>query len=197
MQNNKVLLITSAQNDLLAESGKAWCFTESSVEQNSVRQNLAKLLAHARMNSIPVIHSPVAFDYKKMSGFKPLNSIQQVIIEHKLLEMDTAGCEFISEAAPMKNEIVLPYRQGFSSFWANSIQEHLEQLGVSTIYIAGMLAEGCVESHSRDASENGFEPIVISDAIGSISLELLEASGKTLALHSKALINTQEFLQIE
>lgn len=192
---NIALLITSAQIDLLSEEGKAWGFTKDSEAKNKIRTNLKKIIKKAREQNIPVIHSPVAFDYELMKGYKPLNAIQGVIIEHKLLEMNTPGCEFIPEASPKKNEMVLPYRQGFSSFWAESIQEHLEKLGVDTIYIAGMLAEGCVESHARDAAENGYSTIVIADAIGSTSLELLEASEKSLALHTKAMISTEEFLK--
>ena len=194
-RTNEVLLITSAQVDLLSGDGKAWGFTKDSEEKNQVRKNLTRLIKKARKSNIPVIHSPVGFDYEKMKGFKPLNTIQGVIVENKLLEMNSPGSKFIPEALPLKNETVLPFRQGFSSFWANSVQGHLLNLEVDTIYIAGMLAEGCVESHARDASENGYSTIVISDAIGSTSLELLEASKKTLALHTKALITTEEFLK--
>lgn len=194
MLKNKVLLITSAQADLLSEEGKAWGFTEESEKRNSVRMNLSKLLAEARKRDITIIHSPVAFDYRLMTDFQPLNAIQNVIVEHKLLEKYSPGSAFIPEAKPLDTEIVLPYRQGFSSFWAKSIQEHLEEFGVETIYIAGMLAEGCVESHVRDAAENGYRTVVISDAIGSTSLELLDAASKTLALHSAAMITTQDFL---
>ena len=195
MNATKVLLVTSAQVDLLSENGKAWGFTKESVTKNEVKQNLKVVLAKARENNIPIIHSPVGFPFEQMAGFKPKNAFQSVIIDNKLLEIGTKGVEFIKEATPKENEIVLPYRQGFSSFWANSIQEHLEKLGAETIYIAGMLAEGCVTSHSRDAAENGYTPIAISDAIGSTSLELLEASKKTLVLHTKAMITTEEFLQ--
>ena len=49
-----------------------------------------------------------------------------------------------------------------------------------------MLAEGCVESHARDAVENGYRPIVISDATASTSEELLAASFvNTRITHSK------------
>lgn len=193
MRQKSVLLITSAQVDLLAESGKAWGFTENSVRKNSVRENLKKLLTRARNQNIPIIHSPVAFDYEKMKEFEPLNPIQEVIVQNKLLELGTRGSEFVSEAMPIENEIVLPYRQGFSSFWAKSIQEHLENMGAETIYIAGMLAEGCIESHVRDAAENAYKTIVISDAIGSTSLDLLGASCETLSLHASSLIPTEEF----
>jgi len=192
---NSVLLITSAQVDLLSEKGKAWGFTQASIEKNKVRKNLLKVIKEARRQNIPIIHSPVGFDYEKMKGYKPLNTIQKVIIEHKLLEMNTSGSDFIPEARPLSNEIVLPYRQGFSSFWAKSLQNHLEELDVRTIYIAGMLAEGCVQSHARDAAENGYKTVIISDAIGSTSLELLDASCKTLALHSNTLISTKDFLK--
>jgi nicotinamidase-related amidase len=67
-------------------------------------------------------------------------------------------------------------------------------MDVKTLIIAGMLAEGCVESHARDAVENGYRPIIVSDAIGSTSVELLEASLKTLALHSANLRTTQQML---
>ncbi len=190
---NTVLLITSAQVDLLAENGKAWGFTESSERKNSVRRNLATILREARSRNIPIIHSPVGFDYEAMKDFEPLNPIQGVIVQNQLLAMNSEGCEFIPEAQPKTGETTLPYRQGFSSFWAMSIQEHLEELGADTIYIAGMLAEGCIESHLRDAAENGYKTVVITDAIGSTSLDLLEASESTLSLHASSLIKTVEF----
>lgn len=188
-----VLLITSAQADLLAENGKAWGFTEASEKLNHIRNNLKTLVEEARRRKIPIIHSPVGFDYVAMKEFSPLNAIQNVIVQHQLLEQGSPGCEFIPESTPTKEEVVLPFRQGFSAFWAGSIQKYLEQLEVGTIYIAGMLAEGCVESHVRDAAENGYKTVVITDAIGSTSLELLEVSMKTLALHSADLIKTEEF----
>ena len=190
-----VLLITSAQVDLLSEKGKAWGFTQASVEKNKVRQNLKEIIKKARKQNIPILHSPVGFDYAKMKDYQPLNAIQGVIIKHQLLAMNTNGVEFIAEATPTKGDIVLPYRQGFSSFWAESIQTHLKRMGVETIYLVGMLAEGCIESHARDAAENGYKTIVISDAIGATSLELLNASYTTLALHSSSLITTKDFLQ--
>ena len=40
----------------------------------------------------------------------------------------------------------------------------LRQYGIQTLVLAGMSANLCVESHLRDAIENGFEVIVIADA---------------------------------
>ncbi len=193
MQNKSVLLITSAQVDLLAESGKAWGLTQPTEEKNLVRNHLTRLLQTAREKKIPIIHSPVGFNYELMKGYSPLNPIQQVIVENRLLEINTQGCDFIAEALPQRGDIILPYRQGFSSFWAKSIQEELEKLEADTIYIAGMLAEGCIESHVRDGVENGYAVKVVKDAVGSTSLELLDASFKSIALHAAELVTTENF----
>ena len=194
MTSNKALLITSAQVDLLSQHGKAWRFTKDSVVNNQVVENLKTIIERARKEGIPVIQSPVAFDYVQLMDCKPVTTIQSVILENKLLELNSEGSKFIEETSPVENDIVLPPRQGFSSFWAESIQAYLKDLEINTLFIAGMLAEGCIESHSRDAAENGFEPIVVSDAIGSTSIELLEASIKTLALHTSKLITTDDFV---
>jgi len=44
----------------------------------------------------------------------------------------------------------------------------LRQYGIETLIMAGMSANLCVESHLRDAIENGFEVIVIADATAGV-----------------------------
>ena len=192
MKSESILLITSAQNDLLDPTGGAWSFVRATVEKNNVPNKLNELARAARASGIPVILSPIELDFPAMTGFKPLSAIQQVILDHKLLAKGTRGSEFIADLHIQSKDSVLRPRQGFSSFWAKTIQNELEHTGARTIYIAGMLAEACVESHARDAVENGYRPIVISDAIGATSPALLEASLQTLALHSSALLSTEQ-----
>jgi len=195
MKNTNVLLITSAQNDLLHSSGKAWEMVRPTVEQNQVPARLACLAEKARAAGMVVIHSPIGLDYAALSGFEPLTVIQKVILKNRLLASRSSGAEFIKEATPHAADIVLAPRQGFSAFWARSIQPELERLGVKRIFLAGMLAEACVSSNTRDAAENGYRPVVIADAIGSTSPALLEASLKTMALHSEALMTMEEAIR--
>ena len=194
MTNKFGLLITSAQNDLLSPNGKAWGLTKETVLKNDINGNLKALAEAARAVNILVIFSPVSFDYAKLTDFEPLSSIQSVIIENRLLETGTAGAEIIAELAISAKDVVLPPRQGFSSFWANTLQSQLKNRDIKTLFIAGMLAEACVESHSRDAVENGYRPIIVSDAVGSTSVELLDASLKTLALHSVNVMTTEQII---
>jgi nicotinamidase-related amidase len=110
------------------------------------------------------------------------------------LDQTDEGSAFLPETTPETGDIVLPPRQGFSAFWAGTLQSHLEQCQAQDIYLAGMLAEGCIESHARDAAANGYRPIVIGDAIGATSRDLLEASLQSLVLHTHSLPSTDEVL---
>jgi len=192
MKSESILLITSAQNDLLDPTGAAWDFVRATVVKNDVPKKLIELARAARASGITVIHSPIQLDYSAMTGFEPLSAIQRVVLNNKLLAKGTRGSEFIAGLNIRSEDSVLRPRQGFSSFWAKTIQSELQRIGAHTIYIAGMLAEACVESHARDAVENGYRPIVISDAIGATSAGLLEASLLTLALHSSTMVTTEQ-----
>jgi len=187
MKSETVLLITSAQNDLLAPGGKAWSLVQASVQENRVPEKLALLANAARQAAIPVLHSPVVLDHDALAGFDGLSAIQRLMLEQRLLGAGTRGSGWIEESRPRQGDIVLEPRRGFSSFWAGTIKDHLVALGAKTLYIAGMLAEGCVSSHARDAVENGYRPVVVSDAIGATSLEMLAAARLELALHTDAL----------
>lgn len=195
MKHEKVLLITSAQKDLLDTSGKAWQLVRSTVEPNNLPEKLSRLTDHARQVGIPVIFSPIELDYEAMSKFEPLTAIHAVVARNQLLARGTQGVEQITRINSHPGDIVLRPRRGFSSFWARTIQDDLARLGTRTIIIAGMLAEACVASHARDAAENGYSPVVVKDAIGSSSPEILEASLKTLALHTRAMITVEEFCE--
>jgi nicotinamidase-related amidase len=54
--------------------------------------------------------------------------------------------------------------KGLSNFWTGDATIQLRQYGIETIILYGMSANLCIESHARDAIENGFDVIIVSDA---------------------------------
>jgi nicotinamidase-related amidase len=110
MKTESVLLITSAQNDLLDPAGGAWNFVRATVEKNDVPKKLNELIRAARASGIPLIHSPIELDYPAMVGFKPLSAIQQVVLDNKLLAKGTRGSEFLAGLDIEPKDSVLPPR---------------------------------------------------------------------------------------
>ncbi|HLP25151.1 MAG TPA: isochorismatase family cysteine hydrolase [Acidobacteriota bacterium] len=192
---NSALLLTSTQNDLLHPSGGAWSLVAATVTRHSVVRHLTELLGAARAAGMPVFHSPVAIDYSAVpAGAEPSSAIQSVILQHRLLAAESFGAAFLEKLAPAKTEIVLPPRQGFSSFWSNNIDALLKERNVRKLYVAGMLAHACVESHVRDAAEHGYQPVVIRDAVGAVSEELQAAALSVLGFHAWEVIDTAQAL---
>lgn len=195
MKKQTALLLTSTQNELLHPNGGAWSLTADTVTKNRVVPNLVALAAGARAAGIPVIYSPVGIDPAKIpAGYEPTTAIQGLILQNQLLKQGTFGAQFLAELAPQPGDRVLPPRTGFSSFWSANLNALLKEQGVQTLYLAGMLAHACIESHARDAAEHGYQPVVVRDAIGAAGEPLLAASLTVLGLHAKALPTTQEVL---
>jgi maleamate amidohydrolase len=166
----------------------------ATVSAQRVPDKLAALAQAARCAGILVIHSPVVLDYQSLAGFEPKSALQGVLVNNHLLAKGDTGSDFAETCRPASTDVVLKPRQGLSSFWAHTIDAVLEEVRPATITIAGMLAEGCVSSHARDAVENGYRPLVVSDAIGATSTELLAAARQELALHTGGLPTNEEVI---
>ena len=82
----------------------------------------------------------------------------------------------VSELEPDDNTFVLSRHKHLSGFWANDIQAQLTKRNIDTIVLAGMYANLCVKSHLRDAVENGYKVLVVTDATGALSEKMLEAA---------------------
>jgi nicotinamidase-related amidase len=54
--------------------------------------------------------------------------------------------------------------KGLSNFWSGDAAIQLRQYGIEIVIMYGMSANMCVESHARDAIENGFDLIILADA---------------------------------
>lgn len=67
-------------------------------------------------------------------------------------------------------------RPGLSSFAHTRLEMVLRQRGIESVMVAGFLTDGAVASTSRDASDFGYQSILVSDACGGIDPERAEAA---------------------
>lgn len=59
-----------------------------------------------------------------------------------------------------------------NSFYQTHLQQLLNDLNIKNLIIAGMMTHMCVDSTTRAACELGYNPVVISDATATKSLEI-------------------------
>ena len=182
------LFVTDPQNDFLSEKSPAWGLVGPTVTRNKVVEKEKMLKALGKELGIPLFYSTHMYTPKDFEQWpkKPLNGIDKVMFDNKMFAQGTFGHEIHKDLKPDSNTIVMNPHKGLSNFWTGDAAIQLRMYGVETIIMYGMSANMCVESHARDAIENGFELIIIADATA--------AAGD--AAYEAALIN-YEFLAME
>ena len=172
------LLVIDPQNDFLAESGVVWDLVGEGVVNNNVVEKLKNLISKAKESGVNVFYSPHYYD-KEFDAWKNNNPIDSLMFERKMFDRNSSGSDFHPDLMPDEKTILCAPHKNLSGFHTSDVDIQLRKRGITTIYLCGMSANLCVESHLRDAEENGYEVIVINDA----------TAGPGEAAYNAALVN--------
>ena len=76
----------------------------------------------------------------------------------------TKGAEVVDELKPdlERGEVIIPKRR-YSGFYGTDLDLWLRELGVKTVILVGILTNICVMYSSADASQRGYEVVVLKD----------------------------------
>jgi nicotinamidase-related amidase len=133
-------------------------------------QNQKRLLAASRAAGIPVIYTRIATQTR---------DARDVGRQHRYVNLaiprDSADAEILPELAPRSDDIVLS-KTSSSPFNSTAIHQLLHNLGVDTLLVCGVVTNGCVEGTVRDASDLGYNVIMIPDACAAVTPELHQAA---------------------
>jgi nicotinamidase-related amidase len=148
----------------LSAKSPAWGLVGPLVTKNKVVEKEKKLKALAKKIGIPVFYSTHMYTKQDFANWKSLNGIDKIMFDIRMFEQGTWGHDFHPELKPDDNTIVMNPHKGLSNFWTGDATIQLRQYGIETIILYGMSANLCIESHARDAIENGFDVIIVADA---------------------------------
>jgi nicotinamidase-related amidase len=158
------LFVTDPQNDFLSEKSPAWGLVGPTVIKNKVVEKEKTLKTLAKEIGIPVFYSTHMYTPKDFANWKSLNGIDKIMFDIRMFEQGTWGHDYHPDLKPDSNTIVMNPHKGLSNFWTGDAAIQLRQYGIETIILYGMSANLCIESHARDAIENGFDVIIVADA---------------------------------
>jgi len=190
------LLVIDPVNDFLSEGGAAWEMTKTTVEKNDVVANLKRVIDGARDEGIPVLFGPMAYTEEDYADEKlqRRTGINRLMFEMKMFLAGSWGADFHPELQPKESDIILLPHKG-TDVYQTDLPEHLQQLGITHLVIAGMTANLCCESTGRHAAEEGYDVTFLSDAIGSEDIPSYEASIRVnYPLIANGVMTVDEFL---
>jgi nicotinamidase-related amidase len=170
------MFVTDPQNDFLSKGSPVWGLVGPTVIKNKVVEKEKTLKALAKKLGVPVFYSTHMYTPKDFANWKSLNGIDKVMFENKMFAQGTWGHDYHPKLKPDSNTIVMNPHKGLSNFWTGDAAIQLRQYGIETVIMYGMSANMCVESHARDAIENGFDVIIVADATAAAGDAAYEAA---------------------
>jgi nicotinamidase-related amidase len=189
------LLIIDPQVDFLSPSSVIWDVIGEEVERVGVVPNLVRLRSAARAAGLPVFYSPHYYSDHEYDNWTHLNPLEHLMFSRRMFDSALPGSAFHPDLPPTEGVIVVsPHKVG-SGFWSGDLAIQLRQLDIQTIVLAGMSANLCIESHLRDATENGFDVIVVGDATAGPGRPATDAAQVNFALLATAVMTTDTVVE--
>src|SRR6476620_11502554 len=151
--NKKALLVIDVQENLLDSNSRIHMVPESIP---SFIQNLNKSIEFFERNNMPVI-------YIVNEWTNPVLNM----LTGNVCKKGTKGTG-IDKRVRLVNEMV--YKKSKMNALTNKeLSKFLKENFISELYIAGLFAEACIKETVKGAIKNGYNVILIEDAIGSRS----------------------------
>jgi nicotinamidase/pyrazinamidase len=83
---------------------------------------------------------------------------------------DTWGGEVIQKLAPSPGDYIIPKRR-YSAFFGTDLDNYLREMGITKLYLTGVLTNICVYATALDASMRNYSVAVFKDAVASLNEE--------------------------
>ncbi|MEM1344370.1 MAG: isochorismatase family cysteine hydrolase [Pseudomonadota bacterium] len=98
----------------------------------------------------------------------------------RLLVRGERGWDFIPELAPQHGDLVVD-KPGYSAFHATDLEQILRARCIRKLIVTGVTTDVCVHSTVRDATDRGYECLVVGDACAATHLANHRAALETIA----------------
>lgn len=150
----------------------------------------ARLVDGARAAGVPVVFTRVEYEPGGADGGLFYRKVPALAC----FDRGNPLADFLDEPAPRPGEVVVT-KQYASAFFGTSLASTLRADGIDTTLVCGLSTSGCVRATALDALQNGFVPVVVSDACGDRHPEPHEANLFDLAQKYAEVIGETEALR--
>ncbi len=183
-KGHTAIVITDPQVDFLSPKGVTWHLVGKNVTANNTVENIDRLMKIAGERNIPLFISPhyyfptdLDWDHggaleAAMHNMHMFERVGQL----DLTNFDGSGSDWMPQYKKYINNgktyVSSPHKlYGPDS---NDTVLQLRKRGIDKIILGGMSANLCTESHMREFMEQGFEVLVVSDAVAAAQLPGLD-----------------------
>ena len=156
--------------------------------------NIRQLLDAARGRDIFVLYTAMVFDEFTYED-RHHKIVPERMRDRKLCRRGTWGAEVMDALTPRPEELTIE-KCRYSAFYNTNLEVLLRNRGITTLILAGVVTNVCVESTARDAWHRDFDVLVVSDATAGYAEDLHEAALKNVAHLCGAVRPTDEVIRL-
>ncbi|KAF2714378.1 Isochorismatase hydrolase [Pleomassaria siparia CBS 279.74] len=173
------LLIIDMQRDFLHTDGYISAQGYSVARFQAIIPRLVSLLSTFRRAGFPIYHTREGHDghlatissrERHRAGVNGARIGSQGPMG-KFLIRGERGHDIISELCPLPREPVID-KPGRGAFTHTELDAALRGRGVRNLVVCGVTADACVSSTVREASDRGYDVLVVEDGVESVNEEL-------------------------
>ena len=196
-EGSTALLFIDPYNDFLAEEGKMWPALSEVAKSVDLHVNLTRVRTAVRQAGIPIFilphHRHQSTDFE---GWAHLTPSQSAAHEYQLFAVDSWGGKWYQGFGPEPGDIVVKEHWGASSFANTDLDVQLRQHGITHVIFIGLIANTCIETTARYASELGYHVTLVRDATAAMSAEAMHAAHEVNGpTYAHAILTTAELVQ--
>ena len=190
-KGHTALLIMDFENDIVHENGAFKDFGFAAmVQQNDVLAKTARLLDAARSGGVKVIYVSVKF--RPGHPERPANGgLFEGLVQANALVEGTWGAEIHEALTPREGEPVVTKR-AVSAFYGSDLATLLATGGIDTLLLSGVATNFVVEGTAREATDRGYNVVVVGDCCASVSQEAHDAALNTALPFLSTISNLDE-----
>lgn len=171
------LLFVDPYNDFLADGGKLWPRVAQVAQSVGLHDNLKRVLASVRAASLPVFIVPHhRAEPDDFAGWDHPTPYQLGAARAQVFARGTWGGEWFPDCAPQPGDVIVKEHWGGSGFANTDLDLLLKQHRVSHVILVGLIANTCIESTGRFATELGYHVTLVRDATAAFSAEAMHAA---------------------
>lgn len=190
------ILLVDPYNDFLSEGGKLVQRAKAVADAVNTVGNMKTVVAAARKEGLPIFYVPHhRARPSDFSGWKHPTPYQLGSHRFQVFADGTWGGEWHPDFVPQEGDVMIKEHWSGSGFANTDLDMQLKQHGVDHVIMVGLLANTCIETTAKFASELGYHVTLVKDATAAFSFEAMkgahEINGPTFA---HAILTSQELL---
>jgi nicotinamidase-related amidase len=161
--------------------------------------NNIRLLEFFRTKGLPIYFTKFASMRPDMKDYgariRAVNTIAEKLIGEPIFpDKQDPSAAIISELSQTGNDVII-LKTTSGTFSSTDLDHQLRNLGVSNVFITGVVTNFCVENTARIASDLGYNVILVDDACAAWSNSLHETTLRNMRLMYGSVLTTEEVLK--